>query len=123
MLFIWNPSGGLFIDHAVVHAWFTGGSWNRGVIDQLMLLINWRVTMKFIQRVLSLAVLLAFWTGAAIAGSPAVNVKGGGHAVQGYDVMSYWQDGKPMKGSAEFSHEHDGAKWLFASKANRDATP
>ena len=44
-----------------------------------------------------------------------------GLAMDGYDVMSYWIGGEPVKGSEEFSFEYDGAKWIFVSEANRDA--
>jgi YHS domain-containing protein len=49
-----------------------------------------------------------------------------GLAIQGYDPVAYFTDSKPVKGSAKFSSEYDGAKYLFASaehKALFDATP
>ncbi|MEO0573961.1 MAG: YHS domain-containing (seleno)protein [Pseudomonadota bacterium] len=42
-------------------------------------------------------------------------------ALSGYDTVAYFTDGKPVKGSKKFSTKHNGAKWLFASAANRDA--
>lgn len=42
-------------------------------------------------------------------------------AASGYDVVAYFTVGKPTEGSAEFSHSHAGATWLFSSAANRDA--
>ncbi len=33
----------------------------------------------------------------------------------GYDVVSYFTDGKAQKGNAKFSASHNGAKWYFAS--------
>nr|WP_321359370.1 YHS domain-containing (seleno)protein [uncultured Hyphomonas sp.] len=42
-------------------------------------------------------------------------------ALQGYDPVSYFTDGQPVKGAKEFSAEYKGAKFLFASAANRDA--
>jgi YHS domain-containing protein len=41
-------------------------------------------------------------------------------AVQGYDPVAYFTDGKPVKGSKEFSTEYQGATFVFASAANRD---
>ena len=41
-------------------------------------------------------------------------------ALSGYDVVSYYQDG-PQKGDASISTQHDGATYLFANEANRDA--
>lgn len=49
-----------------------------------------------------------------------------GLAIQGYDPVAYFTDGKPAKGVAKFSSEYDGAKYLFASaehKALFDASP
>ena len=42
-------------------------------------------------------------------------------AVQGYDVVAYFTDGKPTKGKADFSIEHQGAEFRFASQAHLDA--
>jgi YHS domain-containing protein len=42
-----------------------------------------------------------------------------GIALSGYDAVSYFS-GTPAKGSDEFSTDWKGAKWKFASAANRD---
>lgn len=42
-------------------------------------------------------------------------------AVQGYDPVAYFKDGKPVKGSKSFYAEHNGAVFRFANAANRDA--
>jgi YHS domain-containing protein len=42
-------------------------------------------------------------------------------AVQGYDPVAYFKDGKPVKGAKEFSMTWMGAEFRFASAANRDA--
>ena len=42
-------------------------------------------------------------------------------AVQGYDPVAYFKDGKPVKGTKDFTATHDGAEFRFASAANRDA--
>jgi YHS domain-containing protein len=42
-----------------------------------------------------------------------------GIALGGYDAVSYFS-GTPAKGSDEFSTDWKGAKWKFASAANRD---
>jgi len=44
-----------------------------------------------------------------------------GVAVGGYDPVAYFTDGKPVQGKPEFALDHGGAKWLFATAANRDA--
>jgi len=45
----------------------------------------------------------------------------GGLAVSGYDVVAYFSDGKPVEGRAEYTTEWRGARWQFATAANRDA--
>jgi YHS domain-containing protein len=42
-------------------------------------------------------------------------------AIKGYDPVAYFDESKPVKGSADFIHEWMGAKWRFASAAHRDA--
>ncbi len=42
-------------------------------------------------------------------------------AVGGHDPVAYFSEGKPVMGDARFEFEHMGAKWLFATAANRDA--
>ena len=59
--------------------------------------------------------------GLARADSPQVVADAAGHAIDGYDTVAYFADGQPQPGSAEFSHEWNGATWLFASAAHRDA--
>jgi len=44
-----------------------------------------------------------------------------GLALSGYDPVSYFTDGKPVAGSAEFSLEWMDSTWRFASAAHRDA--
>ena len=45
----------------------------------------------------------------------------GGLALSGYDAVAYFSDGKPVKGRPEFETQWGGARWQFASAANRDA--
>ncbi|MEM6708120.1 MAG: YHS domain-containing (seleno)protein [Pseudomonadota bacterium] len=42
-------------------------------------------------------------------------------AVQGHDVVAYFTEGRPVKGSSAFSTEHQGAEFRFASQANLNA--
>ena len=42
-------------------------------------------------------------------------------AIGGYDAVAYFTDSKPVKGDARFAFDYQGAKWHFASAANRDA--
>lgn len=70
--------------------------------------------------------LVAFGLGvAALIGQNAkaaeeVNIVGG-YAVHGYDVVAYFTEGEPTPGKDEFTAEHEGATYRFASAENRDA--
>lgn len=39
-------------------------------------------------------------------------------AVQGYDVVAYFTESKPVKGKKEFTANHAGENWFFASAEN-----
>jgi YHS domain-containing protein len=41
-------------------------------------------------------------------------------AVGGFDAVAYFTEGKPVKGDSNFSLQHGGAQWHFATAANRD---
>lgn len=41
-------------------------------------------------------------------------------AIKGYDPVAYFTENKPVKGLKEFTHESDGATWMFSSAKNRD---
>jgi len=62
-----------------------------------------------------------FTTVAAMASaSEVINVDHTGLALQGYDPIAYFTDGKPVKGSAEFTATYKGAKYQFVSTDHRD---
>jgi YHS domain-containing protein len=44
-----------------------------------------------------------------------------GLALSGYDAVAYFTESRPVKGSAQFEHEWGGARWRFATAANREA--
>jgi YHS domain-containing protein len=44
-----------------------------------------------------------------------------GVALKGYDVVAFFTQGKPMKGSTEYSFQWNGAKWLFYNKADLES--
>lgn len=56
----------------------------------------------------------------ASAAVDPVNKNFFGTAMQGYDPVAYFKEGKPIKGKSEFRDEWMGAKWYFANAANRD---
>lgn len=45
-----------------------------------------------------------------------LNLNGSGVAIQGYDPVAFFTDGKPVKGSEKFTAKRDGAIYQFASK-------
>jgi YHS domain-containing protein len=49
------------------------------------------------------------------------NVDSSGLALKGYDPVAYFTDSKAVPGKAEFTAQHEGATYRFASAANRDA--
>lgn len=55
------------------------------------------------------------WSVAALAVAP-VNTGLFGHtAIKGYDPVAYFTDGKPEKGSDQYSYDWMGATWLFSN--------
>ena len=41
-------------------------------------------------------------------------------AIEGYDPVAYFTEGKAMKGSEEFAHDWLGTPWHFANATHRD---
>ena len=56
----------------------------------------------------------------AAAQSPVNVLAGGRVAIHGYDPVAYFVDGGPRKGRPDLALDHAGARWLFASEANRE---
>ncbi len=63
--------------------------------------------------------LVLFVRPAAAAVDP-VNKNIFGTALKGYDPVAYFKEGRAVKGKDEFRSDWMGAKWYFASAANRD---
>ncbi|ANM30615.1 hypothetical protein ABI59_15085 [Acidobacteria bacterium Mor1] len=74
---------------------------------------------RALKNLILLSLVAAFATTAALAVDP-INTTRKGVAVEGYDVVAYHTEGKPMKGRREFTHEFQGAEFRFANAANRD---
>jgi YHS domain len=55
-----------------------------------------------------------------VSAASSINKGPDGVALKGYDVVAYFTESKPVMGTKEFQHEWNGAKWQFASAANRD---
>jgi YHS domain-containing protein len=65
---------------------------------------------------------MAFFVGGALQALEPVNKTFlGGLAVDGYDVVAYFTDGRPVEGSAAHKLEWNGAVWRFASAEHRAA--
>jgi hypothetical protein len=55
-----------------------------------------------------------------VVSAQKVNTSFTGLAIDGYDPVAYFTDNRPVKGSSDFTFEFEGAKYRFASAANRD---
>jgi hypothetical protein len=67
------------------------------------------------------AALAALASSAPAAAGTAVNTGYfGGAAIEGYDTVAYFTDGKATKGSEEFAYDWLGVTWLFANAQHRD---
>jgi YHS domain-containing protein len=44
-----------------------------------------------------------------------------GIALNGYDVVAFFKQAKPVKGSSDYSTKWNGVNWLFSSKADVDS--
>ena len=49
-----------------------------------------------------------------------INTGSRGLAIEGYDPIAYFTQGKPLKGSKEFTYKWMGATWRFASAEHLD---
>jgi hypothetical protein len=53
--------------------------------------------------------------------SPGATRAGPGLAVRGYDVVAYFEEGRPELGSEQYTLAHRGGTYRFASQAHLDA--
>jgi YHS domain-containing protein len=65
-------------------------------------------------------VALALVAATASLSAQRINTDRGRLAVKGYDVVAYFVDGRAVEGTQAFEHEVGGARYRFASAANRD---
>ena len=59
-------------------------------------------------------------TVAAMAQKSEIFIKGDA-AIRGYDPVAYFNAGKPVMGSKQFSYQWKGANWYFANRENLNA--
>lgn len=67
---------------------------------------------------LTLLLLWSTFVPKATAG-PTLNVDARGVAIQGYDPVAFFTDGKPVAGTPEFASEFHGATYRFASAEHK----
>jgi YHS domain-containing protein len=67
------------------------------------------------------AILVALLLTVACAVQAQTNVDSSGLALKGYDPVAYFTENRPLAGKTEFTAQHEGATYRFASAANRDA--
>ncbi len=75
--------------------------------------------MYFARLFWPLLALLAFHSAPAFSMAEPIFSDGDG-AIRGYDPVAYFTEGSPHEGSADFTHEWNGAVWHFVSAENRD---
>ena len=71
-------------------------------------------------RSLTLLALILFTGAAHAAKDPIYTPLLNNRAVGGYDVISYFTEDAPVKGSKQFQTSYMGADWYFASQGNLD---
>jgi YHS domain-containing protein len=53
-------------------------------------------------------------------GKSLLNLDKSGVAIQGYDPVAFFTDGRPVKGDPKFLARHEGAIYFFASKEHEE---
>ena len=75
--------------------------------------------MKSLLYIVATFAVVALFVSTAVAGN-LVNVAGAsGIALDGYDPVAFFTDGKPTHGDPAISSTYKGAKYLFASKEHK----
>ena len=73
--------------------------------------------MKLLQ---TMFILIAAFSAALSQANVTTSTDSNDVILAGHDAVAYFTEGKPVVGSAEFTAQHDGAVYRFASAANRD---
>lgn len=71
--------------------------------------------MRILNNALAIAFVLA--SGTSMADTPQYSTENG--AIDGYDAVSYFVDGRAERGSADITAKWNGAVWRFTSIAHR----
>jgi YHS domain-containing protein len=76
--------------------------------------------MHTLSRRSAACLLLAAAACSFVAPIPALAVESPPLAIQGYDPVAYFTDGKPTRGLAEYEYQWDEHRYRFASAEHRD---
>lgn len=72
-----------------------------------------------------LAVVFLLFLGLAVSGTPSARAESGTEVATagagGYDLVSYFTESKPVRGSGRYNVEYQGVTYLFSSEANKAA--
>ena len=74
--------------------------------------------MKKILSSILVASLLGIGMQVSAQNQPKINIDKKNLAVEGYDLIAYFEDHKPVKGSDEFSYKYESAIYHFASRTH-----
>lgn len=74
--------------------------------------------MQALRNTVAIVALILAGAGATAAVEPVYTSLFSNNAVGGHDVVAYFDDGRPVKGSKKHSTNWNGARWLFASAKN-----
>jgi YHS domain-containing protein len=74
-----------------------------------------------VKKIMVLALLLWGFPALPQANKPALNLNTNGVAIQGYDPVAFFTQGKPVKGDAKFQSSYKGAVYYFASADDKAA--
>ncbi len=78
------------------------------------------ISLNPIPRVAALLAGLAIWLLPSLAAAEHLAQRQDGVAIQGYDTVAYFTEGRPMQGKPEFEHVWNGSRWWFATAEHRD---
>jgi YHS domain-containing protein len=63
---------------------------------------------------------LAMWLASSLAVAEHLEMREDGVAIQGYDPVAYFTEGRPMEGQPEFEHVWNGSRWWFTTAEHRE---
>lgn len=77
---------------------------------------------RLVATMAAVMVTISAWAGLGAQGPPAapLNVDAQGVTLKGYDAVAYFTEGKAVAGLPQFEFTWGGARWRFATAANRD---